>query len=130
MKFKAPLISLFSILILILSGCTTPVAIDPQTGAKQTAIFKAGFLYATIEADSSDVFRAAITTMDELDYFRTGEIHKSTYVNIYARKVGDQKVVVKIKQIAPAQSELRILIGNIGNLPESQFLYASIRDAL
>ena len=68
--------------------------------------------------------------MDELGYFRTGEIHRNTYVNIYARKVGDQKVVVRIKQTAPAQSELRIRIGNLGNLPESQFLYASIRDAL
>ena len=96
MKFKAPLISLFSILILILSGCTTPVAIDPQTGSEQTAVFKAGFFYATIEADSSEIFRAAITKMDELGYFRTGEIHKNTYVSIYARKVGDQKVVVKL----------------------------------
>ena len=130
MKFKAPLISLTSFLILILSGCTTPVAIDPQTGAEQTAIFQAGFFYGTIEADSSDIFRAAITKMDELGYFRTGEVHRNTYVNIYARKVGDQKVVVRIKQTAPAQSELRIRIGNLGNLPESQFLYASIRDAL
>ena len=130
MKFKASLITLFSILFLIFSGCTTPIAIDPQTGADQKAIFKAGFFYATIEADSSDIFRAAITKMDELGYFRTGEIHKNTYVSIYARKVGDQKVVVKIKQLAPAQSELRIRIGNLGNLPESQFLYASIRDAL
>ena len=61
MKFKALPISISYFLILILSGCTTPVAIDPQTGSEQTAIFQAGFFYGTIEADSSDIFRAAIT---------------------------------------------------------------------
>jgi hypothetical protein len=130
MKAKASLLSLFTLFMLVLGGCTTPVAIDPQTGVEQTARFVAGYFYGSLEADSDTIFRTTISKLDEHGYFRTGELHKNTYVTIYARKVGDQKVIARIRPLEPGLCELRIRIGNLGNLPESQFLYASIRDAL
>ena len=48
----------------------------------------------------------------------------------FLRKVGDQKIYVRIKQVAPAQAEIRIRIGVLGNLAESQKLYEHIKDAL
>ncbi len=130
MKAKALVFSLFAVLIAVLSGCTTPVAIDPQTGREQMARYTAGNFYAPIEAESGAIFRAAIREMDNMGYFRTGEMHKDTYIAIYARAVGDKKVNVKITQVAPGQCELRIRVGALGDLPESQKIYAAIRDAL
>ena len=53
---------------------------------------------------------------------------------IYARKVGDQKVTVRIgpptDEETTAQSEVRIRIGNLGNLAESQAIYDRIIEAL
>ena len=69
-----------------------------------------------------------------MGYFRTGELHKETAITIYARKIGDEKVTVRVSQAtdpeATAQSEIRIRVGNLGNLAESQTIYAHIRDAL
>ena len=72
--------------------------------------------------------------MDDLGYFRTGELHKETAITIYARKIGDEKITVRISQQTDAEveeeSEIRIRVGNLGNLAESQVIYARIRDAL
>lgn len=137
---KATLITLLAISIAILSGCTTPVAIDPQSGQRQTAKFQAGYFYAPLDASIDDVFSVAIRELDAMGYFRTGELHKERYITIYARKIGDEKITVK--SYIPNASEkeklglidgetmLRIRIGNLGNLPESQTIYARIRDAL
>jgi hypothetical protein len=111
-------------------ACTTPVAIDPLNNPEQVADYKAGYFYATLENDAGSIFRTAINEMDELGYFRTGELHSSEAITILARKVGDQKVQVRIKQLAPEQVEIRIRIGVLGNLAESQTLYEHIKDAL
>lgn len=137
MKIKALSISALSAVVSIFfTGCTTPVAIDPQTGLEQTANYTAGYFYSNLDASVSEIFRVAIREMDGMGYFRTGERHGKNSIKIYARKVGDQLISVRIRT-APAvegemsgQSELRIRIGDFGNLAESQVLYARIRDAL
>ena len=111
-------------------ACTTPVAIDPINNPQQIADYKAGYFYATLEKDAGTIFRTAINEMDELGYFRTGELHGNEAITILARKVGDTKIRVRIKQLAPTQSEIRIRIGTFGNLAESQSLYEHIKDAL
>lgn len=114
----------------LFSACTTPVAIDPLNNPEQVADYKAGYFYATLGNDAGTIFRTAINEMDELGYFRTGELHSNEAITILARKVGDQKVQVRIKQLAPEQVEIRIRIGVLGNLAESQTLYEHIKDAL
>ncbi|PXA03609.1 hypothetical protein DDZ13_11555 [Coraliomargarita sinensis] len=137
MNMKATLNTVLAIFILIAAGCTTPVAIDPQTGEQQTAKFQAGYFYAPLDADIGTVFRTAIRELDEMGYYRTGELHKEKYITIYARKVGDEKITVKSyypsknSDLAEAgKSALRIRVGKFGNLAESQMIYARIRDAL
>jgi hypothetical protein len=127
---KATLLTFATIYVLVLSGCTTPVAIDPQTGQDQLAEYRAGYFYAPLDAPIGQIFNAAIRELDNLGYFRTGELHKDGSITIYARKVGDEKVTVRAKRIPEGPAELRIRIGNLGNLAESQVLYAHIRDAL
>lgn len=135
MKLKAFVFSLiFSLGLVFFSGCTTQVAIDPQTGLEQSATYTAGYFYAPVDGSVAEIFRVAIREMDDMGYFRTGERHGKDSIKIYARKVGDQLVSVRIKTVTQpetgSQTELRIRIGELGNLAESQVLYARIRDGL
>jgi len=134
MNMKATLNTVLAIFILIAAGCTTPVAIDPMTGQEQTAKFQAGYFYAPLDADIQQVFRTAISELDAMGYYRTGELHKEKSIRIYARKVGDEKIVVKTyyprKSNEGATSMIRIRVGKLGDLAESQMIYARIRDAL
>lgn len=131
---KATLITLLAICASIFTGCTTPVAVDPQTGQEQLAEYRAGYFYAALDAPIGQIFKASIRELDNLGYFRTGELHKDNAISIYARKVGDEKITVRISQQTDAEveeeSEIRIRVGNLGNLAESQVIYAHIRDAL
>jgi hypothetical protein len=130
MKVKATILSLLTLTIALFSGCTTPVAIDPMTGQQQTAKYQTGFFYAPLNADVDAIFKVAIREIDEMGILRTGELHKGDHITIYGRMVGDKKVIVRIKQIAAGQSEIRIRVGKLGDLPQSQVIYAKIRDAL
>lgn len=134
---KATLNTVLAIFTLIAAGCTTPVAIDPQSGQEQTASFQAGYFYAPLDADIKPVFRTAIRVLDEMGYYRTGELHKEKYINIYARNMQDDKVTLRAfypskHSTLPegGKSMLRIRVGTLGDLAESQTIYARIRDAL
>lgn len=131
---KAILNTVLAIFILIAAGCTTPVAIDPQSGQEQTAKYQAGYFYAPLDAEIGQVFRTAIRELDAMGYYRTGELHKENAITIYGRKVGDEKITVRSyypsKSDEGAVSMIRIRVGKLGNLAESQTIYARIRDAL
>ena len=118
------------IVSLIIVGCSTPVAIDPMTSQEQTARYQAGYFYGPLNADALQSFKATIRQMDAMGYFRTGELHEDDSITIFARKVGDEKVTVRIEQVEAGLSEIRIRVGKLGNLAESQNIYAKIRDAL
>lgn len=138
MKAKATLITLLLGLVsFAFTGCQTQVAIDPNTGESQTATYQAGYFRGPLESSDLDqTFRATIRVMDEMGYYRTGERHSKSSVQIYARKVGDQKVNVRLKQVAGTEEEpgdyiqVRIRIGSTGNLAESQAIYARLRAAI
>ena len=127
--------AVFSVLLAVLAAlfataCRTPVAVDPQTGEEQTAHFTAGKFYGPIQGDIKQIFRTAIREIDELGYFRTGELHRDASITIYARDVLDEKIVVKAVQLAPGDAELQIKVGFFGDLAESQRIYSAIRDAM
>ena len=131
MKLNAKLTALLAtIAIFLISGCRTPVAIEPMAGQQHTGTYQAGYFYATLDADSDAVFRTAIRALDQMGVLRTGEVHGNDFTTIHARQVGDKKLLVRIRQIAPSKSEVRIRVCLIGNLPESQLIYAKLRDAL
>ena len=130
MKVKATILSLLTLTVVFFSGCTTPVAIDPMTGQQQTAKYQSGYFYAPINADADSIFKTAIRAMDDMGLLRTGELHKKDYIKIYARQIGDKKVGVRIKQMAAGESQIRIRVGRLGDLPQSQIIYAKIRDAM
>jgi hypothetical protein len=127
---KATILSILTLTVVFFSGCTTPVAIDPMTGQQQTAKYRSGYFYAPITADANAVFLSAIRAIDGMGLLRTGELHKKDFIKIFARQVGDKEVVVRIQQIAAGESEIRIRVGALGDLPQSQVIYAKIRDAM
>lgn len=138
MKAKATLITLIlGLASFVITGCQTKVAIDPNTGESQTATYQAGYFRGPLDStDLGQTFRTTIRVMDEMGYYRTGERHGDTSVQIYARKVGDQKVNVRLKQVTGTEEEpgdyiqVRIRIGTAGNLAESQAIYARLRAAI
>lgn len=128
---QAFLLALFGISTFLITGCETQVAVDPETGTNQTARYQAGYFFGMIEGKLDDTFRSTIQIMDEMGYFRTGERHLKTAVSIFARKVGDEKISIRIKETAEAgQLEMRIRVGAFGNLAESQTIFARVRSVL
>lgn len=127
---KATLLTILTLSALILSGCTTPVAIDPMTGEEQTAEYRVGTFYAPADASIGQVFRVAIRELDDMDYFRTGELHRENSITIFARTAGDRKVKVQAARSEESGTEIRIRVGRLGDLAESQNIYARIRNAL
>jgi hypothetical protein len=108
-----------------------------MTGQDQAAKFQAGYFYAPLDADIRQVFRTAIRELDEMGYYRTGELHKERFINIYARNVDDDKITVRTfypaknsKLAESGKSAVRIRVGTLGDLAESQRIYARIRNAL
>ncbi len=130
MKAKATIFTLLTLTVVFFSGCTTPVAIDPITGQQQPAKFETGFFYAQVSADADTVFNTANRAIDDMGILRTGELHNYDHVIIYCRMVGDQTVTVHIMQLTADESQIRIRVGKSGDLPQSQLIYAKIRDAL
>ena len=133
---KVILITLLAICASIFTSCTTPVAIDPLTNQEEQAEFRAGYFYAPIDAPIGQIFETTVKMriLEDLDYYRVGELHKDSSISIYSRNRRDDKVTVRIiPQTDPEvkeQSEIRIRVGIQGNLAESQVIYARIRDAL
>lgn len=127
---KEILLTLLTLSALILSGCTTPVAIDPMSGEEQTAEYRVGTFYAPANASIGQVFRVAIRELDDMGYFRTGELHRDNSITIFARTTGDKKVKVQAARSEEGGTEIRIRVGRLGDLARSQKIYARIRDAL
>lgn len=131
MKLNAKFIALLATIVtFLITGCRTPVSTEPIAGKQQTGIYQSGNFYATLDADSDTVFRTAIRALDDMGVLRTGEMHADDHIMIFARQIGDTKLIVRVRQIAPNKSEVRIRVGVLGNLPESQMIYTKIRDAL
>lgn len=128
---QALLTALISISALFFTGCETQVALDPETGTEQTARFQAGYFFGMIEGELASTFRSTIQAVDEIGYYRTGERHTKTAVSIYARKVGDVKISIRIKETPEeGQLEMRIRVGKFGNLAESQSIFAKVNKTL
>ena len=106
------------------------LTVNPKNDSSSTAQYQLNSLLSIFETDTDTAFRASIQALDLLGYFRTGEIHGELETSIFARKVGDEKIVVKITELSPEQSQISIRVGIIGNLPESQIILAEIEDII
>ena len=113
----------------LLSSCT--VGLTPKDGSKAVAEYQANTLVTYINESMDSTFGATISSLDELDdYFRTGEIIKEKSTTVIARKMGDTKVHIKLIKVSAEETEVRVRIGILGNIPESQILLTHILNKL
>ena len=106
------------------------ITVNPKNSSSSTAQYQLNSLISVFETDTDTAFRASIQALDLLGYFRTGEIHGEIDTYVFARKVGDEKIVVRITKLSPEQSQISVRIGLVGNLPESQVILAEIEDLI
>jgi len=106
------------------------VTVNPKNDSSSTAKYQLNALITVFETDTDTAFRASIQALDILGYFRTGEKHDELETFVFARKVGDEKIVVRITELSPEQSQVSVRIGLIGNMPESQVILAEIEDSI
>ena len=122
-------ISTLALATFFLVACQS-VTVNPKNDSSSTARYQLNSLVSVFETDTDSAFRASIQALDLLGYFRTGEIHGELETSVFARKVGDEKIIVKITELSPEQSQVSVRIGLVGNMPESQVILAEIEDMI
>lgn len=128
------LILVFAGLIaLLLSGCTTRVAVQQST--EGTAVYEFGRYRAILaESDMQRIFYATNTALDTLGMLRVGETVKEDSMVTYARATGDYKVSVRLSPAeddgVPLGTQVVIRYGMAGSLPKSQQVFWEIRKQL
>ncbi|CAI8278291.1 MAG: Uncharacterised protein [Puniceicoccaceae bacterium MED-G32] len=122
-------ISTLALATFFLVACQS-VTVNPKNDSSSTARYQLNSLVSVFETDTDSAFRASIQALDLLGYFRTGEIHGELETSVFARKVGDEKIIVKITELSPEQSQISVRIGLVGNMPESQVILAEIEDMI
>ena len=122
-------ISTLALATFFLVACQS-VTVNPKNDSSSTAKYQINSLISVFETDSDTAFRASIQALDLLGYFRTGEIRGELETSIFARKVGDVKIVVKITELSSEQSQVSVRIGLVGDMPESQVILAEIEDMI
>ena len=122
-------ISTLALATFFLVACQS-VTVNPKNDSSSTARYQFNSLVSVFETDSDSAFRASIQALDLLGYFRTGEIRGELETYVFARKVGDIKIIIKITELSPEQSQVSVRIGLVGNMPESQVILAEIEDMI
>ena len=122
-------ISTLALATFFLVACQS-VTVNPKNDSSSTARYQLNSLVSVFETDTDSAFRASIQALDLLGYFRTGEIHGELETSVFSRKVGDEKIIVKITELSPEQSQISVRIGLVGNMPESQVILAEIEDMI
>ena len=122
-------ISTLALATFFLVSCQS-VTVNPKNDSSSTARYQLNSLVSVFETDTDSAFRASIQALDLLGYFRTGEIRGELETSVFARKVGDVKIIVKITELSPEQSQVSVRIGLVGNMPESQVILAEIEDMI
>ncbi|MFL2847844.1 MAG: DUF3568 family protein [Coraliomargaritaceae bacterium] len=122
-------ISTLALATFFLVACQS-VTVNPKNDSSSTARYQLNSLVSVFETGTDSAFRASIQALDLLGYFRTGEIHGELETSVFARKVGDEKIIVRITELSPEQSQISVRIGLVGNMPESQVILAEIEDMI
>ncbi len=129
MKSSRPLrsISLLGLLILVggLSGCTQ-VQVAPNTLGE----YRMGELQVVADRGFAATYEAAKKGMKDSNIFQTGDEQKVTEGELKGRDSADAQVTIKVKEIGPNRSDVRIRYGIPGNLALAQKVYQSIQKQL
>ncbi len=107
------------------TGCST-VQLTPDTLGE----FRFGELRTTVDANFATAYQASKTALEEKGLFLTQDDRKTIEAELKARDRGDTLVVVKVKEVAPGQSTIKIRYGVSGDAARSQALFREIERGL
>lgn len=117
--------ALLSAVVVALAGCTS-VQVNPKTSGS----YELGELRVITEADVDRVYLAAKAGIQDDDLYLTGDNWGGTTASLTARDEVDTRVTVKLKQIEPGRTSVRIRYGIAGDLQQAQTLYNRIESRL
>ena len=107
------------------TGCTQ-VQVAPNTLGE----YRLGELQVVVDRGFATTYEAAKKGLKESNIFQTGDERKVTEGELKGRDAADAQVVIKVKEIGPNRSDLRIRYGIPGNLALAQKVYQSIQKQL
>lgn len=109
-----------------LSGCTQ-VQVDPNTRGE----YKFGELQVFADHNFATVHAAAVRGMKDANLFQTKDDRKVVEAELNGRDSTDTLVIVKIKEIGPNRTSLKIRYGVLKpDLPSAQRLHDAIKKYL
>lgn len=103
------------------SGCTALV-IGSAVGAAGAYVWTQGNLQLNINHSAEDLYAAARETLDELDILVERDNHDRFGANISGRMASGSKVLIKIAGLTEYSAKIRVRVGVLGNLEQSQMI--------
>jgi hypothetical protein len=119
------LVSLLAAVLAASSACTS-VQVNPNT----VGAYEMGELRVMANANIDRVYLAAKAAIPADGLFLTGDRWGGTTATLTARDEIDTRVTIKIKQMAPNETSVRIRYGLTGDLHQAQTLYTRIENRL
>lgn len=121
-RFQASFAAVLALAALLLSGCTQ-VQLDSDTRGE----YKLGELQVFADRDFLTVYNAAKRGIADLKLYQTRDDRKVIEAELNARDSTDTMIVVKIKEVGPKRTSVKIRYGALKpDLPAAQKLYQAI----
>lgn len=116
-----------SLLPLLAAGGCTQVQVDPETRGE----YRLGELQVYADRDFATVHAAVGRAFKDAKLFQTQDDRKVVEAELRARDATDSLVIVKIKEVGPKRTSLKIRYGVLKpDLPAAQRLYDAIKRQL
>ena len=122
--------SLLASVILGASALIGPGCTQVQVAPDLRGEFKLGELQVFFDEDFNTVYQAAGRGMKDLNLFQTQDDRKVVEAELRGRDSTDTMVIVKIKEIGPKRTSLKIRYGLKPDLPSCQRLLDAIKKHL
>jgi len=106
-------------------GCTQ-VQLAPDIQGE----FALGELQVLVDENFADSYNAAKRAIADLDLFQTMDDRKVVEAELRARDTTDTIVTIKIKELGPDRTSIKIRYGLPGSLPPAQDVYRAIERRL
>lgn len=124
-SLRVLLLVFFSSLLLISVGCQSV----PATGAagdNPDAMFRFGELVVVQENSFEDVYEATLAAIEEEELYVTDHTKNPSEAVIGARDRADHRITIKLKDVRPQVTSIKIRYGIPGDRRLSQSFFAEI----
>jgi hypothetical protein len=118
-------LTLVVVALLSMSGCTQ-VLVSPETRGE----YKLGELQVFVDRNFSAVHSAAKLGIKDAGLFETRDDRLVVEAELNARDATDTLVIVKVKELSPSRTSVKIRYGLKGDLASAQRLYQAIQRRL